>query len=72
MKFQLYLHHFLLIQTLPGAMRYLDPLRFIALVTEPDTAKEILQSMGLPTELPPIAKARSPDFYQETFPTEWD
>jgi len=37
-------------------------LRFVALVTESETAKEILQSMGLPTELPPIARARSPDF----------
>jgi len=46
-------------------------LRFVALVTEPETAKEILQSMGLPTDLPPIARARSPDFYQES-PADWD
>ena len=47
-------------------------LKFVELITEPTTAREILQSMGLPTELPPIAKARSPDFYQESFPSEWD
>jgi hypothetical protein len=45
---------------------------FVALVTEPATAKEILKSMGLPTELPPIARARAPDFYQESLPAEWD
>jgi hypothetical protein len=47
-------------------------LRFVALVTEPETAKEILQSMGLPTDLPPVARARSPDFYQESPPADWD
>jgi hypothetical protein len=47
-------------------------LKFVELITEPSTAREILESMGLPTELPPIARARSPDFYQESFPTDWD
>jgi hypothetical protein len=37
-------------------------LRFNALVTEPETAKEILR-LGLPTDLPPIARARSPNFH---------
>ncbi len=47
-------------------------LSFVALVTEPATAKEILQSMGLLTDLPPIARARSPDFYDEPPPVDWD
>ena len=47
-------------------------LKFIELITEPTTAQEVLQSMGLPIDLPPIAKARSPDFYQESFPADWD
>jgi hypothetical protein len=47
-------------------------LKFVELITEPTTAREVLASMGLPTELPPIAKARSPDFYQESFATDWD
>jgi len=47
-------------------------LKFVDVITEPTTAREILQSMGLPTDLPPIAKARSPDFYQELFPSDWD
>ena len=47
-------------------------LKFVELVTEPTTAREVLASMGLPTDLPPIAKARSPDFYQESFPADWD
>src|SRR5664280_959681 len=47
-------------------------LKFVDVITEPTTAREILQSMGLPTDLPPIAKARSPDFYQDSFPSDWD
>jgi len=42
-------------------------LKFVDLVTEPTTAREVLASMGLPTDLPPIARARSPDFCQESF-----
>src|SRR5664280_1878100 len=45
-------------------------LKFLDVITEPTMAREILQSMGLPTDLPPIAKARSPDFYQESFPSD--
>jgi hypothetical protein len=37
-------------------------LRFIALVTESETARAILESLSLPSEPPPIARARSPDF----------
>ena len=47
-------------------------LKFVELITEPSAAREVLESMGLPTDLPPIAKARSPDFYQESFPADWD
>ena len=47
-------------------------LKFIDVITEPTTAREVLASMGLPTDPPPIAKARSPDLYQESFPTDWD
>ena len=47
-------------------------LKFVELITEPTTAREVLASMGLPTELPPIARARSPDFHQESFAADWD
>ena len=47
-------------------------LKFVDVITEPATAREILRSVGLPTDPPPIAKARSPDFYQESFPANWD
>jgi hypothetical protein len=36
-------------------------LQFIALILEEATARAILGSVGLPTEPPPIARARSPD-----------
>ena len=45
------------------AQRVMTPLP----VTEPTRAREVLQSMGLPIDVPPIAKARSPDFYQRVF-----
>jgi len=49
-------------------------LKFVDVITEPTTAREVLATMGLPTDLPPIAKARSPDFYfyQESFAADWD
>ena len=47
-------------------------LKFVELITEPATAREVLATMGLPTDLPPIARARSPDFYQESFAADWD
>jgi len=37
-------------------------LRVIALITAPETAKQILRSLGMPTDPPPIARARGPDF----------
>jgi hypothetical protein len=47
-------------------------LRFTQLVTEPDEARTILQSMGLACEPPPMAKARSPTFDPDPLPPEWD
>jgi len=46
-------------------------LKFVEVVTESTTAREVLASMGLPTDPPPVARARSPDFYQESFATDW-
>jgi hypothetical protein len=45
-------------------------LRFIALITEEETAQAILQSMGLPSEPPPLARARSPDLV-DPIPPDW-
>jgi hypothetical protein len=36
-------------------------LRVIALITEPAVARAILDSVGLPSQPPPVARARSPD-----------
>jgi hypothetical protein len=36
-------------------------LRFISVTTERDVARAILESLGLPSDVPPIARARSPD-----------
>jgi hypothetical protein len=47
-------------------------LKFVEIITETSTVQEVLASMGLPTELPPIARARSPDFFQESFAADWD
>ena len=35
--------------------------RILAHVTEPETIVEILEHLGLPTEAPPMARARYPD-----------
>ena len=45
-------------------------LSFIALITEEDTAKVILQSMGLPCTPPPLARARAPDLV-DPIPPDW-
>jgi len=37
-------------------------LRFIAVILEAETAREILDALGLPATPPPISRARSPDF----------
>ena len=45
-------------------------LRFIALITDKETARTILKAMGLPVEPPPVARARSPDLVDE-IPPDW-
>jgi hypothetical protein len=45
-------------------------LRFIALIIEGDVAQSILNSLGLDSAPPPIARARSPDFYDAP-PADW-
>jgi hypothetical protein len=45
-------------------------LRFIALILEPEVAREILESLHLPSEPPPLARARSPDVRDEA-PVDW-
>jgi hypothetical protein len=48
-------------------------LRFIALITEEATAKKILESMGLPSDPPPVARARAPDYDPvDPLPSDWD
>jgi len=39
-------------------------LKFIALMLEEDPARAILESLHLPSEPPPIARARSPDWLE--------
>jgi len=39
-------------------------LKFIALILEEDPARAILESLHLPSEPPPIARARSPDWLE--------
>ena len=45
-------------------------LSFIELVAEGDQAREVLQRLGMPTEPPVVARARSPDFV-EPAPEYW-
>jgi hypothetical protein len=45
-------------------------LRFISLILEAEVARHILESLGLPSEPPPIARARSPD-PRDAEPAEW-
>ena len=45
-------------------------LRFISLILEPEVAREILESLHLPSEPPPVARARSPDVRDEV-PVDW-
>jgi hypothetical protein len=47
-------------------------LRFKQLVTEPEEARSILRSMGLPEDPPPIPKARSPTFEPDPLPPDWN
>jgi hypothetical protein len=48
-------------------------LRFIAVITDEETAKKILDSMGLPSDQPPVARARAPDYdLIDPLPPDWD
>jgi hypothetical protein len=47
-------------------------LRFKQVVTEPEVARSILRSMGLPDEPPPVPRARSPTFEPDPVPPDWD
>jgi hypothetical protein len=48
-------------------------LKFIAVVTEEEMAKTMLESMGLPSAPPPIARARAPDAELiDDSPPDWD
>ena len=38
-------------------------MRFISVITEREVARAFLDSVGLPSAPPPIARARSPDFF---------
>jgi hypothetical protein len=46
-------------------------LRFIALILESDVARSILDSLGLDSAPPPIARARSPDFADYPPAPDW-
>jgi hypothetical protein len=37
-------------------------LRFIAVITDREVARDLLESLGLPSTPPPLARARGPDF----------
>jgi len=45
-------------------------LRFIALILDADAAKAVLESLDLPSQPPPIARARAPDDWSAS-PSEW-
>ena len=45
-------------------------LRFISVILDPDVARGILKSLHLPSEPPPIARARSPDV-RDALPDDW-
>jgi hypothetical protein len=47
-------------------------LRFIAVIAEPDIAREILLCMGLQSMQPPIARARAPDLDVVATPPDWE
>ena len=46
--------------------------RFVELVKEPEQARERLEELGLFSEPPPIARARSPTFETDPLPEYWD
>jgi hypothetical protein len=47
-------------------------LEFVQLVTEPEVARDMLRSMGLPDQPPPVPRARSPAFDPDPLPADWD
>eukprot|EP00919_Chromeraceae_sp_WS-2016_P048650 GHVR01115197.1.p2 GENE.GHVR01115197.1~~GHVR01115197.1.p2 ORF type:complete len:150 (+),score=38.21 GHVR01115197.1:127-576(+) len=46
-------------------------LKFIEVVTDAEKAKTMLERAGLSASRPPVARARSPDDYDE-LPSDWD
>jgi hypothetical protein len=46
--------------------------RFVEVVKEPEVARERLEQLGLLTEEPPLARARSPTFAPDPLPDCWD
>jgi hypothetical protein len=47
-------------------------LEFIEVVTDEDRVKELLEGMGLPSEAPPLARARAPTVDFDPPPSSWD
>jgi hypothetical protein len=47
-------------------------LEFVEVVTEEDRAREILEGMGLPSEAPPLARARAPTIDFDPALPSWD
>jgi hypothetical protein len=45
-------------------------LKFVALILDEDPARAILESLHLPSEPPPIARARSPDWFDPIIPVD--
>jgi hypothetical protein len=44
----------------------------VEVVKEPQVARERLEQLGLVTEAPPLARARSPTFEADPLPDSWD
>jgi len=47
-------------------------LRFISVIIDQAVAQRILQSLGLPSEPPVVARARAPTLFDEQPPPDWD
>ena len=47
------------------------PLRIISLIMEPAVVRRILRSLDLPSEPPPVARARAPTLFDE-LPPDYD
>jgi hypothetical protein len=46
-------------------------MRFVGLVKDPESARKSLERMGMLPEVPPLARARSPTFEDQSVP-DWD